>query len=521
MVYFQASSINESALLASYKVAYRVAKAGKPHTIAEDLILPSALDMVEIMVGKQEANKLKNIPLSDNTISRRINDIANDIQEQVVEKLKNSQYFALQFDESTDVSNCAQFVVFVRFEADESIMEEILFCKALPANTSGQCLYDMFLESTCNYDIDWKKCIAICSDGAKAMSGKNSGLVAKLKSIMPNISWTHCFLHRQALAAKVVPSDLNDVLKEVIKIVNSIKGKALQTRLFRIVCEDMGSLHQNLLYHTEVRWLSKGKVLARVLELRAELLMFLQDAKSEYANRFCDPIWLLKLAFLADLFSHLNNLNKNLQGREENILTAKDKVKAFYAKLRLWSSSLQNNIFESFPCVQMIVEDNASDPSLVVRAHIPCMIQSLHNLQENLLTYFPDLHSEADNGRRWILNPFLDQSIDLADVTTNMKESLLDLAADGMLKMEFYSQSVDVFWMKRKHEYPDLAGEALKLLVPFATSYLCELTFSAMVDIKTKRRNRLQLENDLIVNVSKVVPRFHELLKNKQAHSSH
>ncbi|KAJ8728815.1 hypothetical protein PYW07_006511 [Mythimna separata] len=45
----QASSVNESSLLASYKVAYRVAKAGKPHTIAENLILPAALDMVEIM----------------------------------------------------------------------------------------------------------------------------------------------------------------------------------------------------------------------------------------------------------------------------------------------------------------------------------------------------------------------------------------------------------------------------------------------------------------------------------------
>ncbi|CAG4990207.1 unnamed protein product [Colias eurytheme] len=149
------------------------------------------------------------------------------------------------------------------------------------------------------------------------------------------------------------------------------------------------------------------------------------------------------------------------------------------------------------------------------------MIQSLHNLQEKLLTYFRDLHSEADNGRRWSLNPFLDKSIDLADIITKMKECLPDLAADGMLKMEFYSQSVDVFWMKRKHEYPELAREALKLLMPFATSYLCELTFSSMVDIKTKKRNRLQLENDLIINVSKIAPQFDKLLKNKQAHPSH
>jgi hypothetical protein len=48
--------------------------------------------------------------------------------------------------------------------------------------------------------------------------------------------------------------------------------------------------------------------------------MFLQNAKSEYANHFCDPVWLLKLPFLADLFDHLNILNKSFQGREESIL---------------------------------------------------------------------------------------------------------------------------------------------------------------------------------------------------------
>lgn len=54
----------------------------------------------------------------------------------------------MHFDESTDLSDCTQFVVFVRFEVDDSIVEEILFCKALPASTTGQCVCDMFVEST-------------------------------------------------------------------------------------------------------------------------------------------------------------------------------------------------------------------------------------------------------------------------------------------------------------------------------------------------------------------------------------
>lgn len=66
-----------------------------------------------------------------------------------------------------------------------------------------------------------------------------------------------------------------------------------------------------------------------------------------------------------------------------------------------------------------------------------------------------------------------------------------------------------------------MAREALNLLLPFATSYLCELTFSAMVDIKTKKRNRLQLEKDLIINISKIALRNDRPLRNKQAQTSH
>ncbi|KAK4886170.1 hypothetical protein RN001_002441 [Aquatica leii] len=151
------SNLNESALLASYRVAFRVAKAGKPHTIAENLILPAALDIAVIMFGKQEIEKLKSVPLSDNTIQRRISDMAID------------------------------FVAFVRFESKERLMEEILFCKALPTNTTGQCLYDIFLEATQDFHLDWaKKCVVICSDGAKAMTGSKSGFITRLKALMPD-----------------------------------------------------------------------------------------------------------------------------------------------------------------------------------------------------------------------------------------------------------------------------------------------------------------------------------------------
>ena len=56
------------AQLASFKVAYRIAKCKKPHTLAEELVLP-AVDLVSTMIGESAA------PLSNNTISRRIDKI--------------------------------------------------------------------------------------------------------------------------------------------------------------------------------------------------------------------------------------------------------------------------------------------------------------------------------------------------------------------------------------------------------------------------------------------------------------
>ena len=47
------------AQLASFKVACRIAKRKKPHTIAEELELPAALDLVSTMIGESVAKKLK------------------------------------------------------------------------------------------------------------------------------------------------------------------------------------------------------------------------------------------------------------------------------------------------------------------------------------------------------------------------------------------------------------------------------------------------------------------------------
>lgn len=78
------------------------------------------------------------------------------------------------------------------------------------------------------------------------------------------------------------------------------------------------------------------------------------------------------------------------------------------------------------------------------------------------------------------------------------------------------------FWISLSNEYPDLCQEALKKLVPFATTYLCESGFSTLTTIKTKSRNKLDVEPTMRVSLTNSIkPRIDFLVKKHQEQGSH
>jgi hypothetical protein len=75
----------------------------------------------------------------------------------------------------------------------------------------------------------------------------------------------------------------------------------------------MGAEYTALLYsyYCSSRRLSRGNVLSRAFELHQEIHIFLQHENSKY---FAEPDFLLKLAYLCNIFDKLNTLNLSLQG---------------------------------------------------------------------------------------------------------------------------------------------------------------------------------------------------------------
>ena len=93
------------------------------------------------MLGSKEVKEVNKVPLSADTIKRRIDDMSNDMLETLIKKLKTSPKFSIQIDETTDINKKAKLLSVVRFVDGNSISEEYLFCKELPERTTGEKIF--------------------------------------------------------------------------------------------------------------------------------------------------------------------------------------------------------------------------------------------------------------------------------------------------------------------------------------------------------------------------------------------
>ena len=80
------------------------------------------------------------------------------------------------------------------------------------------------------------------------------------------------------------------------------------------------------------------------MSLKEEMTEFFsQDSKAkskEFSRKLLDDEWLLKLAYLNDIFGPLNILNRSLQGPSTTIIDFVDKLKGFARKLALWEQKV-------------------------------------------------------------------------------------------------------------------------------------------------------------------------------------
>ena len=71
-------------------------------------------------------------------------------------------------------------------------------------------LVDNFFKENC---LQWRNLVSCTTDIALAMLGRKPGFQARVKAVSPSIISVRCFIHRFALAAKLLPLNLKDRLE--------------------------------------------------------------------------------------------------------------------------------------------------------------------------------------------------------------------------------------------------------------------------------------------------------------------
>ncbi|GFV46569.1 zinc finger BED domain-containing protein 5 [Trichonephila clavipes] len=427
-------------------------------TITE-LILPATIEIVKTRFGDNFAKELQSIPLSNETVSRRIDDIAEDVEQQVFGKLRD-KLFSIQLGEATDSNKDAHFIAYVRFWDGMSAVE-LLFCKPINLKATAIALFDILNNFINEANIEWKKCVGMCTDGARTMSGRLKSIQALVKQKYPLCIWTHCMIHREALASKEMSPGLNIVLMTVVTVVNYIKMRSLKSRIFSGLCKDMGAVHSSLLFHCEARWLSHGKLLQRVYELRNEITIFLKEENLTEPERFRDGLFLMKLSYLFNIFE----------------------------KLELWSRNLKPKNLEKFENVDKYVKTYKTEEQ-----HVEVVYKTIEYHSAMLENHFKKYFFAEDNliaNFEWVTDPIQNTTEGLS---TTEEEIFMGFTSSGEIKRKFCNETPFQFWAELYDEFSAPKTKVFRILIPFSTWYLCETGFSAVAALKTKYRSHLNIE---------------------------
>ena len=229
-VFTKQSIIQDAATEASFIVSYKLAKRNKLFSDGE-FIKECMSDVASIMCPEHKT-KLNSIALSRRTVVRRIQKISDDLMSQLKDTSKQFLWYSLALDESNDVQDTSRLLVFIReMDANFLLTEELLSVESLKNTTTGKNLFHAVENCIARTGLEWNKMASVTTDGARALTGKNVGLLKlmndKIKAEHSGHALTslHCDIHQVSLRKGALK--IKHVTDSIVNVVNLIRARGL------------------------------------------------------------------------------------------------------------------------------------------------------------------------------------------------------------------------------------------------------------------------------------------------------
>ena len=284
--------------------------------------------------------------------------IAGVIEDRLLDRVRESGFFSVMIDESSDVSVHQNLVLYIRY-LEESLgrldaKTSFMGIRQL-ASANSNSIREEVVKILSDKGLEISNLVGIATDGASVMTGCKAGVVKQLKDLSPSLLSTHCIAHRLALscggAADQIPYlvKFQEILNSLYKYFhNSPKNTAKLESIQSIL--NSSSLKMKEVFHT--RWLSFEGAVDAVVKTYPSLLSVFLEEKSAKALSLHKPLSCYKFLycahFLSDVLKQLCFLCKQFQRSDIDFSSVNPLLHSTVSVLERLRDSKDGTVLSSF-----------------------------------------------------------------------------------------------------------------------------------------------------------------------------
>ncbi|UYV77289.1 hypothetical protein LAZ67_15000351 [Cordylochernes scorpioides] len=315
-----------------FRTAYNIAKTNRPYSDYENHITLQTLNGI----------KLGSTLHSRYSATQIINHIACEMRKMLVAKiLSTNSKITIQIDESTTLSNKLTLVIFLKAylggESIDYIFFDLCELQCQDSENIEKELLNTLYKHGLNEEYLKENWIAIATDGASVMVGRQSGVVTRLKQKFPKLFAWHCLNHRLELS-------VGDTIKEVRginhfkafldKLYSLYSQSPKNCRALEEACHELGTRFAKVGRILGVRWISSSfRTIKTVWESYESLhhhfksSTYLDSTYQGLLRRLESPEFILDLGLMYDTLQEMSMLSLELQSRTTTLQKAEHIIK--------------------------------------------------------------------------------------------------------------------------------------------------------------------------------------------------
>lgn len=537
-------SLKRQAVLGALKCLYWLAKEESAHHTKFESLLELGKSLGCTYLSELDNGKNAHYT-SHRIIDEFLSALSSCVEDDLLSKIRSSPVISILCDESTDVSNLKQLVVFCRFLAAGK--PQTCFLKVTDiVDGKAETIEQKLIEICTQCGITTNKIFGFGSDGASVMTGRHSGVAARLKKHNPEMVSIHCGAHRLALACSQACLEVPYMKKydsHLVSLFYYFANSSVREASLHLIQEVMGEPSLKLKKAVHTRWLSHE---AAVTAIRRTLSSLIATLESEIAVKD-DAIahgllhavksynFVATTYLLSDILPHLTSLSLLFQKEDVDLSVIQPQVTATISVLK----SLRCT---PGPCLQRLdeaitklaTEFNLSVTEGMKQAfqknvrekYLDALVDNLENRfsDSGVLRAFASIFSaeKAIKVQSDCFNSYGDSEVEILSTQfthTVVKERLQQewSCFKHILVSDFKEQSTKNLMLIVSEDtsfsslYPSLSYLAsIALILPLSTAD-CERGFSTLKRIKTDARNRLKTDTlDKLIRLSSEGPSMSE-----------